>query len=351
LAYLQALPKVELHVHLEGSIRPGTVIELANRNSVSLPVDTPEALEAWLGQAGPSTFFGMFSMFSMCLKDAEDFERIAYEYGSEMARQNVRYSEVHFNVAYHRLRGVEFDTCFSGLTSGRQRARRDFGVDMGWILSVMRGPRLEPALRYQCADYSVATAVEGMAEGVVAVGLGGEEREGDVAQFAPFFERAIGSGLHVAPHAGEFAGHGNVSQAVDLLGATRIGHGVRSTESPDLVRRLATTKICLDLCPTSNVRLGNCPNMARHPIAALREAGVPVTVNTDDPALFGIDLNREIRHLAEDVGLAVEQVEDVLIDAVRYAFLPAARKQELEAELRAEIARLRPAYGLAARGS
>jgi adenosine deaminase len=338
---------VELHVHLEGAIRPETLVELARRNSVQLPVVDARELSAWLVSVGRSNFFGVLSLMARCLGGGDDFERAAYELGGDLARQNVRYAEVHYNVAFHHLRGVGFDESFGGLLRGSHKARRDFGVDMAWILVVMRAPRLDKVVREHSAGYSVSAAIEGMAQGVVAVGLGGEETDGDVVGFAGFFQRARAAGLHVVPHAGELAGPGNVADALDLLGAERIAHGVRAIERADLVQRLAASRICLDLCPTSNVRLGVYPDLATHPLVGLRAAGIPVSVSSDDPTAFGIDLNGEICAVANVVGL--EDAEDILVAGIRYAFLSPHRRQALEVQFVAESVRLRAVHGLPAR--
>lgn len=340
--YVAALPKVELHVHLEGSMSPRTVFELARRNGVALPADGPEQLESWLQLTGAHSIFGVFSLMCSCLKEAADFELATYEFGAEMARLNIRYAEVHFSVALHAVRGVDFDRSFDGITRGRDRVLRDFGVEIAWIFAVMRGSSFDANSRTMAADYAVSAAIEGMSDGVVAVGLGGAEFDGDIAAFAPYFLRAREAGLHVVPHAGEFAGPANVRAALDALGAERIAHGVRAAEDPELVRRLAAAQVCLDLCPSSNVRLGVYPSYDSHPIAKLREEGVPVSVSTDDPGIFGHDLNDELQRVLDHTALDPVAVESLQIDAVKHSFLPPNRKLELEKMFRAEFERIRP---------
>ena len=339
--YVAAIPKVELHVHLEGSMSPRTVFELARRNGVALPADGPEQLESWLQLTGSHSIFGVFSLMCLCLKDASDFELATYEFGAGMARQNIRYAEVHFSVALHAVRGVDFDKSFAGLSRGRDRVIKDFGVEIAWIFAVMRGSGFDADSRTRAADYAVSAAIEGKNGGVVAVGLGGAEFEGDIAAFAPHFGRAREAGLHVVPHAGEFAGPSNVRAALDVLGAERIAHGVRAAEDPELVHRLASAQVCLDLCPSSNVRLGLYPSYDSHPIAKLREAGVPVSVSTDDPGIFGLDLNGEIQQALDHTALDADALESVQLDAIKHSFVPSARKLELEAQFRAEFERLR----------
>jgi aminodeoxyfutalosine deaminase len=172
--YLRAAPKAELHVHLEGSIQPATLLELARRNRVQLPTDTVEGLRDWFVFRDFRHFIDIYVAITSCLKAAEDYELIAYEFGAEMARQNVRYAEVTFSPSTHARLGIPHDTYFGGLTRGRERARADFGVEIAWVFDIVRGV-LDPSERAARADYTTSVAIEDMAEGVVALGLGGEE--------------------------------------------------------------------------------------------------------------------------------------------------------------------------------
>ncbi|HET7467616.1 MAG TPA: adenosine deaminase [Candidatus Dormibacteraeota bacterium] len=339
--FVPSLPKVELHVHLEGTLRPETFVELARKYAVPLPAGTASELRQVLSTVQGSSFFGAYSAMGMCLNAAEDFERVTYEYGAEMARQNIRYAEVHINLAFHRARGVDSDVCFAGANLGRDRAHEDFGVEVSWIVGVMRAPRLDSASRMRAAEFSLAAAIEGRDHGVVALGLGGEEVEGDVATFAPLFERAKAGGLHVVPHAGELAGPANVAAAVDLLGAERIAHGVRAVEDAELVRRLANAGVCLDVCLTSNVRLNVFPDMQRHPMRALMDQGVALTLSTDDPGVLGVDLNHELDAAMNALSLRPTDIERLQLQAIHSSFLSPGRKEVLAAELSAESQRIR----------
>jgi aminodeoxyfutalosine deaminase len=261
-----------------------------------------------------------------------------------MARQRCRYAEVTFTPSIHYENGVPFDTYFAGLTRGRRRAWDEFGVEMNWIFDIKRGATGDGRCR-RLADYTVTSAIAGGDDGVVALGLGGAEVKRPPEFFAPFFDRARAAGLHSAPHAGETVGPASVWGALRSLGAERLGHGVRAVEDPVLVAHLAAQRIALDLCLTSNVRLGVYPDYAAHPLPLLHAAGCVVTINADDPTLFGATLNDEVALLGGRFGLSAEAVDEVLLNAVRYSFLPAPRRRTLEAEFRAEMAALRRAEG------
>ena len=346
-AYLRAAPKAELHVHLEGSILPATLLALAERNGVALPAQTVAELQQWFRYRDFNHFIDIYFAITGCLKQAEDYELIAYEFGAEMARQQVRYAEVTFSPSTHYdVLGIPFDTFFGGLTRGRERARAEFGVEMRWVFDIVRNIEDEARNR-KLADYVTSVALEGMDAGVVALGLGGAEVGYPPERFAPFFERARAAGLHSAPHAGETVGPESVWGALRALGAERLGHGARSIEDLALVAHLAKEQIPVELCPTSNLRLGVYPNLAAHPLPRLHAAGVPVTVNSDDPPLFNTTLNQEVALLAEPFGFDLATINHLLLNGVSYSFLPPEEKQALEATFQREMAWLQQQLGLA----
>ncbi len=338
-SYLHAVPKAELHVHLEGSIQPTTLLELARRNHVDLPAATVEGIRDWFVYRDFDHFVEVYVAITRCLRTVEDYELVVYEFGAEMARQNVRYAEVTFSPSTHQWLGVPHATYFRGLTQGRERARADFGVEINWVFDIVRGD-LDANGRAR-ADYTTGVAIDGKRDGVVALGLGGVEADNPPEPFAPWFDKARAAGLHSAPHAGEFAGPASVWGAVRALGAERIGHGVRAIEAPDLLAYLAEQRIPLEVNPTSNVCLGVYPSIADHPFPRLVEAGVIVTVNSDDPPMFNTSLSQEVATLAESFRLDAATIDEILLNGVRHSFLPADRKQVLEAEFRAEMKRLK----------
>ena len=346
-SYARAAPKAELHVHLEGSIRPATLLALAERNGVPLPARTLEELRRWFVYRDFDHFIEVYVAITRCLRTAEDYELIAHEFGAEMARQNARYAEVTFSPSTHHHLGVPQDAWLGGLSRGRERARADFGVEINWVFDIVRN-HIGDARNAELADYTTGVAIEGKHDGVVALGLGGAEVGYPPEPYAPYFERALAAGLHSAPHAGETVGPESVWGALRALGAERIGHGVRSVEDPALVRYLAEHQVPLEVCPTSNLRLGVYPDYASHPLPQLLKAGVPLTVNSDDPPLFNTTMNDEATLLGGVFGLGVGSIDEVLLNGVRHSFLPPERKREMEASFRAKMAALKtgePAEG------
>jgi adenosine deaminase len=342
--YLQDAPKAELHVHLEGSIRPATLLTLAKRNGIALPAESVEGLQQWFTFRDFNHFIQLYATISRCLRKSEDYALIVYEFGEEMAQQHVRYAEATFSASTHQfLRGVPFDVYFTGLTDGRERARRDFGVEINWIFDIVRDHDDWPEL-VRRADYTLSVAKEGMADGVVALGLGGGEIGHPPEPFAPWFEQACAYGLHSVPHAGEAAGPESVWGAINTLMAERIGHGVRSAEDPQLLEYLAEKRIPLEVSPTSNVVLGVYPDYQHHPLPKLLAAGIPITINSDDPPLFNTTLNHEIHLLHNTFHFDLDTINMLLLNGVRYSFLPTARKAELLAQFEQELLLLQTRY-------
>lgn len=341
--YLAAVPKAELHVHLEGSIRPETLLTLARRNGVTLPADTVEGLREWFVFRDFPHFIEIYGAISTCLKTEEDFELIAYEFGAEMARQNTPYAEVTFSPAFHHHRGIPDNAYLDGLARGRKRAHDEFGVEIAWVFDIIRNVS-DPAMNKLYSDYTTNIAIDNMANGVVALGLGGSEVGYSPEQFEPYFTRARAAGLHSDPHAGEVAGPESVWGAIRALGAERIGHGVRSIEDPSLVKHLAEHHIPLEVNPTSNICLGVYPGLQEHPFRRLHEQGVIVTINSDDPPLFNTTLNGEVALLDSAFNFEIDTIDEILLNAVRYSFLPNERKATLEADFRREMDTLKETH-------
>jgi adenosine deaminase len=341
--YLQAVPKAELHVHLEGAIQPGTLLTLAARNGVSLPGRTEADLRDWFVFRDFPHFAEIYVTITRCLRNVEDYELVVHEFGAEMARQNVRYAEVTFSPSTHRAYGVSDQTMIDGLSRGRERVRAEFGVEINWTFDIVRWTGSEADTGAK-AEYTTELAIACREMGVTALGLGGIEAGHPPEPFEPWFDRARAAGLHSAPHAGEFGGPESVRGAIERLGAERIGHGVRAYDDPALVALLAERRIPIEVSPTSNVRLGAYPSYAAHPFRRLHEAGVRVTVNSDDPPLFNTTLNDEVALLHTEFAYDVAAIDEVLLDAVRVSFLPAERRAELERAFRAEMQHLKPIH-------
>jgi adenosine deaminase len=339
--YLKAAPKAELHLHFQGSIRPETLLELARRHSIDLPVDNVAQLRDWFRFRDFAHFVEVYATLRACLVEQADYELVTHELGAELATQHVRYAEVTFTPGPEVYRGPR-ETFFDGLTRGRQRVLQDFGVDLRWIFDIPRRTvTLHPDIPLR--DFITSVAIDGRDAGVVALGLGGTEAGYPPEPFEPWFDRARAAGLHSTPHAGETAGPESIWGALRALGAERLGHGVRAIEDPYLVEYLVANRIGLEVCPISNVQLGVFPSLAEHPLPQLLAAGAVVTVNTDTPAIFGTTLTDELVLLETAYGLAPATIDEVLLNGFEQSFLPSAEKEALLRSVRAELEGLRGA--------
>ena len=336
-SYLRAAPKAELHVHLEGTVQPETFLELARRNGIALPYADVPALREWFRFRDFGHFIDVYGSISRCLMTSDDFELIAWELAQALARQNCRYAEVCFSAFFHARRGIVDATFMDGLGRARARARSELGVEIAWVFDIGRGMRGGWDDTARWGDYVVGLAIDAMSEGVVALGLGGPEAGNPPEPFASFFERAVAAGLHSYPHAGEHDGPSSVRGALDVLHAERLAHGVRAVEDPALVAEIARRGIALDVCPTSNICLGVFPSLADHALPKLLAAGVPITIGSDDPPLFNTTLNDDVALLADPFGLDAAAADEILLNGVRYSFLPADQKRQLETAFRADL--------------
>lgn len=342
--FIVAMPKVELHLHLEGSVLPATARELAARHGLALPfLDGAESERSYRFRDF-SHFVEAFVGLLECLREPDDFARVVLDLGREAARQHIRYLEVFFSPEVHvRRKGLRFDAILAGMNAGRAEARRRWGVEMRWIADCARGAESGPIALTHTVEW-ISHLPPG--DGVLGLGLGGNEVGRPAALFVDAFAAARAAGLRVVAHAGETTGPHTIWDTISLLQAERIGHGVRAVEDPALVAYLAERQIPLELCPTSNVCLGVVPAARDHPFRQLDEAGVLVTVNSDDPPLFGTTLTDEYRLLAREFGYDAADLERITLNAVRASFLPEDEKARLAAEIAAKCGELRSGLGL-----
>ncbi len=280
-------PKIELHVHLEGTVGPETLLEIARRNDYALPADTVEGLAGLYEYRDFEHFIEVWILTTNALRTREDFRQVVVGYAAQAASHGAVYVEGIFSPAERVRRGVEWDDIFGGYCDGAEEARELYGVEIRLTPDIVRGFSLEesePVVRYS-SKYAD--------RGVVGVGLGGLEAQYPPEPYATLFELAKAEGLGSVPHAGEVAGPESVRGALEALQADRIRHGFRAVEDADLVAELAERGIVLDISPISNVRTGAVPSLEEHPLPELVEAGVLCSISTDDPAMFDTDLARE----------------------------------------------------------
>jgi adenosine deaminase len=334
VTFAQHMPKAELHVHLEGSILPHTLLKLAKRNHVSLPAEDESGLTEFYRFRDFKQFISTYMMITNCLRIADDYRLVAYEYGNECARQNIRYAEVTFSILTNmRLTGLAWQEIVQGLNAGREQAHIDFGVWWQWVFDIVRDV---PDTQERVLDIALA----GRDLGVIALGLGGIEDGYPPELFVDTFERARREKLHRVPHAGEISGPQSVWSAIKLLHAERIGHGVRSIEDTSLVDYLRTSSIPLEICPTSNVCLQVYPDYAHHPLRKLWDAGLLLTIGSDDPPMFSTDLTNEYQVLVEHFSFNQSELERISLNAIQASFLSQEEKRKLEQEFQDEFIRL-----------
>jgi aminodeoxyfutalosine deaminase len=289
------VPKIELHVHLEGAIRPRTLLDIAHRNGEQLPSDTVEGLTELYEFRDFAHFIDVWILTTNCLRSRDDFRQVAVDYAGEAAGFGAVYVEGIFSPCERVMRGIAWDDIFSGYTDGAVEAQERYGVTVRFTPDLYRG--VDPGLAQEAAR----VAVQYRDRGVVGLGLGGMEAGMPAQPYRAAFEIARDGGLGIVPHAGEAAGSDSIREIL-AMDPDRIRHGIRAIEDPAIVAEILDRGLVLDVCPTSNVRTGVVASLAAHPLPQLRSAGIPCTVNTDDPAMFGTDLGKELA-AAEQLGV------------------------------------------------
>jgi aminodeoxyfutalosine deaminase len=280
-------PKIELHVHLEGTVRPATLLEIAHRNDYSLPAETEEGLAELYHFHDFAHFIEVWILTTNALRTEEDFRQVVVDYAAEAASHGAVYVEAIFSPGERVKRGIAWDAIFSGYCDGAEEACELHGVEVRLTPDIVRGFPLEDA------EQVVRYSAKYRDRGIVGVGLGGLEADFPPEPYEPAFTLARDLGLASVPHAGEVAGPPSVRGALEELGANRIRHGIRAVEDAGLVRELVGRGTVLDVCPISNVRTRAVASLDAHPLPQLVAAGVRCSISTDDPAMFGTDLSTD----------------------------------------------------------
>ncbi|MFI6226801.1 adenosine deaminase [Micromonospora echinospora] len=327
-SFIAGLPKVELHVHHVGSASPRIVAELAARHEGRSPVPAdPEALAAYFEFRDFAHFIEVYLSVVDLVRDDTDVWILTHEVARELARQQVRYAELTITPYSHVRRGIPAPAFCEAIEDARKRAEADFGIELRWCFDIPGEAGL-PA-----AEETLRIALDQRPDGLISFGLGGPEIGVPRPQFKPYFDQARAAGLRSAPHAGETTGPQTVWDALRELGAERIGHGISAAQDPELMAHLAQHRIALEVCPTSNLRTRAVASLDEHPLGRLVEAGVLVTINSDDPPMFGTTLNDEYAVAARLLELDAAGVAGLARDAVTAAFLPEGEKRRLTAEI------------------
>lgn len=313
--FIAEMPKAELHLHIEGTLEPEMMMTLAARNGVILPYDSAEAIQAAYRFGSLQDFLDLYYLGMSVLRTRRDFHDLAFAYLAKAASQNVTHAEIFFDPQGHTERGIAFDTVLCGLTDALDRARREFGISTRLIMCFLRHLPEDQAFdtlaqACRCKDH------------IFAVGLDSTEQGHPPSKFARVFAEARKQGFVPVAHAGEEGPAGFVAEAVDVLRVRRIDHGNRALEDPALVARLVRDAIPMTVCPLSNQALQSCPDLTRHPLRRMLEAGLLVTVNSDDPSYFGGYVNENFVAVQDALSLTMREVATLGRNSFLASFLP-----------------------------
>jgi adenosine deaminase/aminodeoxyfutalosine deaminase len=314
------LPKAELHLHLEGTVTPDTLVELSQRrDGAPLSLDEARAIYRYKDFTG---FLMAFKAVTERLRTAEDYELVAYRMLERLAAQGVVHAEVYIavGVVYYWGR-TEFEPLFAGLERARQRAEQNFGISAYWIFDAVRhfGPEAAARVFRKAAEMRVNNP------SIIGIGIGGDERKTGADVFREHYAEARAAGLRLTVHAGESVGPESIWAAINI-GAERIGHGLTAIEDPELMSVLAERQIPVEICITSNLRTGCCRQLNEHPVRSYFDAGLMVTLNSDDPAMFSSNLEDEYALAESEFEFTNEHLRELAANSIEASFLPAERK-------------------------
>ena len=330
--FIQGLPKAELHVHHIGSVSPRIVSELAARHPGVVPTDLEE-LRRYFAFRDFAHFIDVYLSVVDLVRTPEDIRYVTYEIARDMAEgQSLRYAELTCTPHTSVIRGIPIEAYTEAIEDARIAAERDFGLVLRWIYDI------PGELGVPAADATIGYALDHRVDALVGFGLGGPEVGVPRPQFQPHFEAARAAGLHSVPHAGETTGPQTVWDAVRLLGAERVGHGTSSAQDFTLLEHLAEEGIALEVCPSSNVATHAVGSIEEHPLRTFVEAGVPVSIASDDPPMFNTTLNREYELAAELLDLDRDGIAELARTSVRVSFAPEDVKARILAEIDAYVA-------------
>ncbi|MES2219896.1 MAG: adenosine deaminase [Acidobacteriota bacterium] len=322
-SWIRGLPKAELHLHLEGTIMPETLVELSrHKDSVPLTLDAARALYQYQDFTG---FLLAFKAITERLRTPEDYELVTYRMIEALASQGIVHAEVYVSVGViYYWRRIEFEPLFAGMERGRMHAEKEFGVSVHWIFDAVRHFGPEEA----APVFRKAAELKPLYPSVIGIGIGGDERRTGGEPFRELFAEARKNGLHLTAHAGETVGPEGIWSALNI-GAERIGHALSARQDPELIEVLATRQVPVEICISSNLRTGCCMRLEDHPVREYFENGLMVTLNSDDPALFGSDLCTEYALAHTEFHLTLEHLRELAGNSIEASFLSPRKKLEL----------------------
>jgi aminodeoxyfutalosine deaminase len=323
-SFIRRLPKAELHLHLEGTILPSTLVELSARHD-DRPLTLPEA-EALYRFTDFTEFIECFKAVTRRLKDPEDYELAAWRMMQQLSAQGIVHAEVYISVGViYMWRNFDprcFEPIFAALERARERAARELNVSLYWIFDAVRHFTVEEADRV----FRKAAELRTHYPSIIGIGLGGDERRCGSEPFRALYERARADGLRLTNHAGEITGPEAIWEALSI-GSERIGHALSAIQDTNLLQELKVRSTALELNPTSNVRTGVCPSFAAHPLRRYFDNHLLVTLNSDDPAFFGSDLANEYLLAYTEQGFTRDELRQLAANSIRASFLPDSEKK------------------------
>jgi aminodeoxyfutalosine deaminase len=323
IAFIRRLPKAELHLHLEGTVTPETLVELSRRHD-SAPLDLTQA-QAVYQYTDFTGFLMAFKAVTERLRTPEDYELIAYRMLERLARQGVVHAEVYVavGVIYYWGRS-DVEPLFEGMERARRRTEQEFGITAYWIFDAVRQFGVEAAARV----FQKAAEIRRSYPSIIGIGVGGDERHTGAEPFRSLYAEARDAGLRLTAHAGESVGPEGIWGALNI-GAERIGHGLTAIHDAELMGILVERQVPIEVCVSSNLRTGCCALVAGHPVRRYFDGGLMVTLNSDDPAMFGSDLENEYRIAQDDFGFSNEHLRELAANSIEASFLPPDRKIDL----------------------
>jgi aminodeoxyfutalosine deaminase len=332
---ISKMPKVELHVHLEGSVRPESLLKLAGRHHISLPADNVDGIRQWYTFRDFDHFIEVYMTISSCLRTAEDIELASREFLIGQADQNIVYSEVTFTPYNQFINcGLGFHEQLDAVNRAREWAKKELGIRMGIIVDI---PRERSA---EAGEKVAEWVIERYGDGVIALGLGGPEQGNPPSKFKRAFDRVRDAGIPCILHAGETEGPASIWGAIDVADTKRIGHGVRAIEDPRLIEHLKNSQLPLEVCLTSNICLNVYPSLVRHSLPRLLAAGLRITINSDDPPMFNTTLTNEFRIGCRAFEWSRATLQQLVLNAVDAALLPDEEKADMNAKFAHSFSRL-----------
>lgn len=333
---VRALPKTDLHCHLDGSLRLKTILELAEQQKIKLPADNEDSLAKaiHMGQVCKSLeeYLVAFDVTVSVMQTEESLYRTAYELAVDCAAENVRYLEVRYSPALHLRRGLKMTTVIDSVLEGLRVAKRETGIKYGVIVCGLR--HINPQTSVRLAELSVAYKNRG----VIGFDLAGAEVNFPAKDHKDAFQLILKNNVNCTAHAGEAYGPESIAQAIHYLGAHRIGHGTRLREDGDLLNYVNDHRIPLEVCPTSNVQTGAVVDLASHPLKFYFDYGLRVTINTDNRLITDTTCTKELLVAHKELGFSLEDLTTLIVSGFKSAFLPFREKQDMLKEVNAEIA-------------